>query len=77
MFNEAKSTSHLPPRPAADAHRERFLSSPAIRDTGASYGLTLFVEDFITYEECEIKVKAVGPTNVVTGMGMALYRVRV
>jgi len=75
MFNEAKSTANLPRGSDADAYHERFLYTPAILDTGASYGLTPFIEDFITYQECEIKVKAVGSTNTVVGMGIVLYRV--
>ena len=58
-----------------DAKRdERYYQTPVVFDSGASFGLTPFYEDFITYEEAKIEVKGIGSQNVVVGYGTVLYR---
>ncbi len=80
MFNESKSSS-IPlsapttaRRKKSDAFLARYRDTPCVVDTGASYGLTPFKEDFLTYEECDITVKAVANDNKVIGMGIVLYK---
>ena len=53
---------------------ERYYQTPVVFDSGASFGLTPFYEDFITYEETNIEVKGIGSQNVVVGYGTVLYR---
>eukprot|EP00984_Skeletonema_dohrnii_P023181 scaffold12256_cov83-Skeletonema_dohrnii-CCMP3373.AAC.1 len=73
MFNESKSDKFRL-RDSSSSYMQKYRSTPCVVDTGASYGLTPFKEDFLTYEECNIKVKAVGSENVVIGMGIVLYK---
>jgi hypothetical protein len=40
-----------------------------IWDTGASFGLTSFRQDFINYTECNIPVNDIARTNTVIGIG--------
>ena len=47
---------------------------PLVWDTGASFGLTPFLQDFIDYVECEIPVKDISKTNIVIGIGTMLNR---
>ncbi|KAL7457958.1 hypothetical protein ACHAWC_009470 [Mediolabrus comicus] len=54
----------------------KYWLTPCIVDTGASFGLTPFRSDFLCFEECELKVKAVAHTNIVTGFGLVLIRMR-
>ena len=82
MFNEAKTdkfklrdASFTPDDGDPDFIR-RYRETPCVVDTGSSYGLTPFREDFITYESCSIKVKAVAHENTVIGMGIVLYKCR-
>ena len=43
---------------------------PLIWDTGASFVLTPFRQDFIEYVECKIQVKDISKTNTVVGIGL-------
>jgi hypothetical protein len=45
-----------------------------IWDTGASYGLTPFCSDFISYVECDIPVWDVTKVNKVIGIGTTLHK---
>ena len=45
-----------------------------IWDTGASFGITLFMSDFIDYVEAEISVKDVTKFNKVIGIGTTLHK---
>ena len=64
-------------RPSSDpTFLKRYQETPCVVDTGASYGLTPFKEDFLSYESCNIKVKAVANENTVIGMGIVLYKMR-
>ena len=51
-----------------------FHETAAILDTGASFGLTPFRSDFITYEKVNITVKDVSGSNKVQGFGLVLYK---
>jgi hypothetical protein len=79
-FCEAKfkdiSLSHLDKDDFTSGRTEAFYRTPGIMDSGASFGLTPFIEDFITYQEVDITVKDVSSTNRVVGMGTVLYRIR-
>ncbi len=79
-FCEAKfkdiSLSHLDQSDFSAGRTEAFYRTPGILDSGASFGLTPFIEDFITYQEVNITVKDVSSTNQVVGMGTVLYRIR-
>ncbi len=80
MFNESKSSKIPVSTPTASRRKKsaafmtRYRETPCVIDTGASYGLTPFKEDFLTYEECNITVKAVANDNKVIGMGLVLYK---
>ena len=81
MFNESRSTKwklrdSVTPMPSDPEFVRLYRDTPCVVDTGASYGLTPFREDFLTYEKCSIKVKAVGAENTVIGMGIALYKMQ-
>ncbi len=43
-------------------------------DTGASFGLTLFCGDFIDYIECQLLVKDISKTNMVSAIGTAQHK---
>ncbi len=43
-------------------------------DTGASFGLTPFRQDFIDYVEVEIPVKDMTTVNKVIGVGTAIFK---
>jgi len=47
---------------------------PLVWDTGASFGLTPFREDFIDYVECNIKVNDIKEENTVIGIGTTLHK---
>ena len=66
-----KKKVHTEPEPSYE-----FLHTPAVLDTGASYGLTPFRDDFVTYDEVDVTVKGVGSENRVKGFGMVLYRAK-
>ena len=53
-----------------------FTSMPMVWDTGASFGLTPFREDFIDYEPCRIPVMDIKSTNYVIGVGTVLWKVK-
>ena len=53
-----------------------FISMPVVWDTGASFGLTPFHEDFIDYEPCRIPVMDIKSTNYVIGVGTVLWQVK-
>ena len=80
MFNESKtnkiplSKPNFKQRKKNSDFSRRYRDTPCVIDTGASYGLTPFKEDFLTYEECDITVKAVASNNKVVGMGIVLYK---
>ena len=57
-----------------DKRDERYYQTPVVFDSGASFGLTPFIEDFITYEKARIEVKGIGSQNTVVGYGTVLYR---
>ena len=48
---------------------DNFIFCPLVWDTGASYGLTPFRDDFIDYEEVEIEVQDIAHKNKVVGVG--------
>jgi transposase InsO family protein len=66
----------LPPEAMTEKRAAAYYRTPAIMDTGASFGLTPFIEDFITYQKVNIKIKDVSQENTVTGMGTVLYRIK-
>lgn len=89
LFNESSRTldPQLQECPTCPRHKSgaanqgpptdsKYWQIPCIVDTGASFGLTPFKLDFLCFEECEIKVKAVAHTNVVTGFGLVLIRMK-
>lgn len=49
---------------------------PLVWDTGASQGLTPFINDFIHYQPAHIPVKDISKTNYVMGIGTVLYKFR-
>ena len=51
-----------------------FKLCPVVYDTGASYGLSPFREDFIDYESCEIPVQDISKTNMVIGIGTVMWK---
>ena len=76
-----QASHHAPPTPLLEesfgkSRTEAYYRTPAIMDTGASFGLTPFRDDFISYQEVNIKVKDVSSENIVTGMGTVLYRIK-
>ena len=62
--------------PTDPAFLERYQNMPCVVDTGASYGLSPFIEDFLTYEKCDITVRAVATENKVIGMGIVIYKMK-
>ncbi|EJK75690.1 hypothetical protein THAOC_02579, partial [Thalassiosira oceanica] len=54
----------------------RFKSTVLVFDTGASHGLTPFLDDFVDYVEMELKVKDVSSVQTVVGIGTTLYKMR-
>ena len=60
----------------SQAKREKacFLTCPLVWDTGASFGLTPFREDFIDYVKCNIPVNDIARTNMVIGIGTTLHK---
>ena len=64
------------PESCGKSRTEAYYKTPAIMDTGASFGLTPFREDFITFQRVNVKIKDVSGENVVTGMGTVLYRIK-
>lgn len=76
---QARETDYpkiVPPEALSEKRTAAYYRTPAIMDTGASFGLTPFIEDFITYQKVNIKIKDVSQENVVTGMGTVLYRIK-
>ncbi len=57
--------------------RQIFKSCPLVWDTGASFGLTPFHQDFIDYTECSIPVNDIARTNTVIGIGTTLHKFKV
>ena len=57
--------------------RQMFKSCPLVWDTGASFGLTPFCQDFIDYTECSIPVNDIARTNTVIGIGTTLHKFKV
>ena len=57
--------------------RQTFKSCPLVWDTGASFGLTPFCQDFIDYTECSIPVNDIARTNTVIGIGTTLHKFKV
>ena len=57
--------------------RHTFKSCPLVWDTGASFGLTPFRQDFIDYTECSISVNDIARTNTVIGIGTTLHKFKV
>ena len=60
--------------PSNERNTFAFHETAAILDTGASYGLTPFRSDFITYEKVNVTVKDVSGSNKVQGFGLVLYK---
>ena len=56
--------------------KTRLKMCPLVWDTGASFGLTPFREDFIDYVECNIKVNDIKEENTVIGIGTTLQKFR-
>ena len=54
--------------------RSTFKNCPLVWDTGASFGLTPFRNDFIDYIECSIPVNDIARTNIVVGIGTTLHK---
>jgi hypothetical protein len=53
---------------------QTFKSCPLVWDTGASFGLTSFRQDFINYTECSIPVHDIACTNTVIGIGTTWHK---
>ena len=51
-----------------------FESLPLVWDSGASFGLTPFRDDFIDYQKCDIPVKDIKSMNRVIGVGTVMHR---
>ena len=62
-----ESSVSLPSKPT-------FENVALVWDTGASYGLTPYRQDFIDYVEVTIPVKDVTKVNQVVGMGTAIFK---
>ena len=60
-----------------DRKKQTFKACPLVWDTGASFGLTPFRQDFIDYAECSIPVNDIARTNTVIGIGTTLHKFRV
>ena len=61
---------------SCDHGKPSFKFCPVVWDTGASFGLTPFREDFITYEEVNISVSDITKTNMVIGIGTVMWKFR-
>jgi hypothetical protein len=59
-----------------DDSQSDFKRLPLVWDTGASQGLTPFLNDFIHYEECRIQVNDISKVNHVIGIGTVMYKFR-
>ena len=57
-----------------DITSDEFRFCPVVWDTGASYGLTPFREDFIDYQEVDIDVQDIAHTNKVVGVGTVMWK---
>jgi len=53
-----------------------FKRLPLVWDTGASQGLTPFLNDFIHYVKCDIPVNDISKVNRVIGIGTVMYKFR-
>ena len=53
-----------------------FTKIPCVWDTGASFGLTPFRDDFIEYHEVEIPVEDITKVNTVIGLGRVMWKFR-
>ena len=53
-----------------------FKFCPIVWDTGASFGLTPFRKDFITYEKVSITVTDITKANTVIGIGTVMWKFR-
>lgn len=51
-----------------------FKSCPLVWDTGASFGLTPFRDDFIDYQEANITVQGIGSSNTIVGIGVVMWK---
>ena len=54
--------------------QSNFKRLPLVWDTGASQGLTPFLNDFIHYEECRIQVNDISKVNNVIGICTVMYK---
>ena len=66
--------THVNPSDMDEKRNQAYYHTPCIVDSGASFGLTPFREDFITYQEVDVTVKGVNSENKVYGVGTVLYR---
>ena len=57
--------------------RSTFVDCPLVWDTGASFGLTPFRQDFVDYVECSITVNDIARSNTVIGIGTTLHKFKV
>jgi hypothetical protein len=51
-----------------------FENMRLVWDTGASFGLTPFRDDFIDYQPCSLPVKDISKMNYVIGVGTVMYK---
>ena len=51
-----------------------FWKCPLVWDTGASFGLTPFHQDFMNYVELSITVNDISKSNTVIGLGTTLHK---
>ena len=69
-------SKHKPPPHGCCHNTLDFKHMPIIWDTGASQGLTPFLNDFIHYEPAHIPVRDVSKVNYVTRIGTVMYKFR-
>ena len=53
---------------------ENFILCPLVWDTGALYGLSLFRDNFIDYEEVETQVQDIAHKIKVVGVGTVMWK---
>jgi len=53
-----------------------YYTTPLIYDTGASFGLTPYLADFIDFQEVCIPVRDISKTNYVLGIGTVMYKLK-
>ena len=57
--------------------QQTFKGCPLVWDTGASFGLTPFHQDFINYTKCSIAVNDIARTNTIIGIMTTLHKFKI